>query len=127
MESSILKSTKKLLNLKEDYLAFDLDVIMFINSAFSSLSELGVGSDPMMVVTGDEETWEQLNLDDDALSLVKIYIYLKVRMLFDPPATSFLIASVEKLISEHEWRLVTFHDSTVEATYAQPPVEEEVV
>lgn len=125
MESSILKSTKKMLGLSEDYTAFDLDIAMFINSAFSSLKQLGVGSTPVFVVDNDESNWEDLELSDDALSLVKIFIYLKVRMLFDPPPTSFLIEAVEKQIKESEWRMIAFHDDSAEETYA-PEVEEEV-
>lgn len=117
MEASILKSTKKMLGLESDYTPFDSDILMFINSAFSSLNQLGVGVAGGIVVNNAEKTWAELTLTDPALSLVKIYIFLKVRMLFDPPTTSFLIEAVEKQIREHEWRLAAVHDVTAATTY----------
>ncbi len=127
MEASILTSTKKMLGLAPDYTVFDLDVLMFINSAFSSLNQLGVGATEGVVVENAEKTWATLELTDPALSLVKIYIFLKVRMFFDPPSTSFLIEAVEKQIREHEWRLAAVHDATAAATYPVVIVESEPI
>jgi hypothetical protein len=127
VEESILKSIKKLSGLPENYTAFDTDMTMFINSALSSLKELGVGPTPMIMIDGYETKWADLGLSDDALALAKIYVYLKVRLIFDPPAMSFLIEAVEKQIKEQEWRLVAFHDDTAAATYAPDSEIEEVV
>jgi hypothetical protein len=124
MEESILKSTKKLLGIHEDDSAFDLDVLILINSAFSTLNELGVKKDTVITVEDDTKTWSELGLSEAALALVKVYVYLKVRLTFDPPPTSFAIAAVEKIIEEHTWRIAEFHDDTVATTYPPDPIEE---
>jgi hypothetical protein len=82
VEANILKSTKKMLGLGDDVTAFDPEITLFVNTAFSSLNQL-IGSTAGPI---EEETkWDDIGLSGDALSLVKIYVYLKVRMLFDPP------------------------------------------
>lgn len=126
MEDSILKSTKKLLNIHESDTSFDLDILTFINSTFSTLNELGVKNDTVIVVEDDTKTWSELGLSVAALSAVKTYVYLKARLLFDPPATSFAIASLEKILHQQEWRLAEFHDDTVATTYPPDPIEEVV-
>ena len=105
METSILKSTKKRLGIAADYDVFDEDVITQINSAFSDLTQLGVG--PAVFVIEDEEAeWKDYIGDDDLqLSWVKTFIYLKVRLAFDPPQTSYLISAMEKQIEQLEFRL----------------------
>ena len=89
---SILTSIKKLLGMDADYTAFDTDVIIHINTALAILCQLGVGP--------DKGLGEDTRLDD-----VKDYVYLKVKLLFDPPSSSAAIQSTESLISEIEWRL----------------------
>lgn len=106
MEQSILLSTKKNLNLDKEYDAFDHDIITFINSTFSVLHDLGIGPDDGFMIEGPEEVWaDYISTNNIALNQVKSYVYLKVRMLFDPPQTSFLIEAMEKQVREHEWRL----------------------
>lgn len=105
MEQSILKSTKKMLGLDESYTAFDLDVLTSINLSFATLTQIGIISDAGFAITDDTTSWSSLNLTTPLLSLAKSYIYLKVRMLFDPPNTSFLINAYEEQIKEYEWRL----------------------
>jgi hypothetical protein len=117
MEESILTSTKKILGLDQDYTAFDLDVITHINAAFSILSQLGVGPDGGFSLTDDLTFWTDYDVPPDQLHLVKTYVYLKVRSLFDPPTTSFLIEATEKQIKEYEWRLNLFRE------YALPEYE----
>lgn len=124
MEPSILTSTKKALGLASDYDAFDLEITTFINSALSSLAQLGVGPTNGLVIDDDAvAVWEDLGLNDILLSMVKPYVYLKSRMLFDPPATSFVMEAMEKQIQEAEWRITTFRD-TVDPFYTEPVVEE---
>ena len=118
MESSILTSTKKFLGLAPDYTPFDQEIIVFSNSAFSSLHELGVASVTGYFIEDDLALWADLELTGIALAKVKTYVYLKVRMLFDPPTTSYLIEAIEKQIQEHEWKLTAFHDISAAATYA---------
>lgn len=110
MEDSILTSTKKILGLDEDYEAFDLDVITHINAAFSILSQLGVGPVNGFMIDDKSYFWEDFVVPQNILTLVRTYILLKVRMLFDPPTTSFLISAMTDQIKEYEWRLSTYRE-----------------
>lgn len=105
MENSILTSTKKVLGISADYTAFDLDVITHINATFFLLNQLGIGPDDGLVIEDASSEWDDLGLSPKQTSAVRTYVYLKVRMLFDPPTTSFLIEAMEKQIEEHEHRL----------------------
>lgn len=105
MEESILLSTKKVLGLSEEYTAFDLDILTHINAAFSTLDQLGVGPVNGFMIDGPEDEWTDFGVPPNQLNLVKTYIYLKVRFLFDPPGTSFLLEAQQKQIQEYEWRL----------------------
>lgn len=104
MENSILNSTKKILGIAADYTPFDLDIITHINATFSILSQLGVGAAGFMITDATAE-WEDFNVSIDKLSMIRTYVFLKVRLLFDPPNTSFLIEAMNKQIQEYEWRL----------------------
>lgn len=105
MEQSILKSTKKILGIADNYTVFDLDIITHINSAFSTLTQLGVGPAEGFMIEGADEEWEDFVAEDFQYNSVKSYVFLKVRQLFDPPQTSYLISAVESQIKELEWRL----------------------
>ena len=110
MEKSILKSTKKILGLGDDYDVFDLDVITHINAVFSTLQQLGVGPAAGFMIEDDGPTWDDFLLKDPRLNNVKTYVYLRVRLLFDPPATSFAISAMQEQIKELEWRLMVAVD-----------------
>jgi hypothetical protein len=110
MEESILKSTKKILGLDADYTPFDLDVITHINAAFSILNQLGVGPETGFHIEDETQLWADYNVPDNQLHLVKTYVYLKVRILFDPPATSYLITAATDQLKEYEWRLNVFRE-----------------
>lgn len=101
---SILDSIKKGLSIPEESKDFDPELIMFINSAFSTLNQLGVGPEEGYEITGRDETWADYNTDRRVGDL-KSYIYLKVRMLFDPPSIAVLTNSFQSQIEELEWRL----------------------
>lgn len=106
MEESILNSIKKDLGLTPDYIAFDSDVLMFVNGVFSTLYQLGVESAKNKQVDDSETTWEEFfDGDTDLISLIHPYTYLKVRMLFDPPTNSFVLDNMNKQASEYEWRI----------------------
>lgn len=105
MTNSILNSTKKVLGLDESYTVFDVDVLMHINSVFSTLNQLGLGPAAGFSIEDDVPTWSDFIGADDRLSSVKSLMYLKVRLLFDPPTTSFHIAAMKEQIQELEWRL----------------------
>lgn len=102
---SILATVKQMLGLTPEYTAFDLDVITHINSVFTTLHQLGVGPEVGYIVTGLEEQWREFLEDDTNINAVKSYVFLRVRLLFDPPSTSFVLASMESQIKELEWRL----------------------
>ncbi len=113
MEQSILISTKKILGLPQDYTVFDLDVITHINTAFSTLTQLGVGPPEGFMIEDETEVWDDfINPPDHQYNSVKSYVFLKVRQLFDPPQTSYLITAMEKQIQELEWRLNVHREET---------------
>lgn len=105
MEDSILISTKKILGVGPDYAAFDLDIITHINSTFSIVHQLGIGPDDGFMIEDDSALWSDLEVDPSQLNLLRTYVFLKVRMLFDPPTTSFLIEATNNQIQEYEYRL----------------------
>lgn len=102
---SILTSIKKLLGISEDYTAFDTDIIMHINSVFMILNQLGVGPAEGFSIEDSSSEWSEFVSDNMQIESVKSYVYLKVRLLFDPPTSSAVIESTNRLISELEWRL----------------------
>ena len=104
---SILRTIKKMIGGVEDddFTGFDTDLIVHINSALRILNQLGVGAIGF-TITGLDETWNDfLGKDEAILSEVKTYIYLKVKLLFDPPTNSFSLDSYERQAKEFEWRL----------------------
>jgi hypothetical protein len=102
----ILADTKKILNIDPSDTAFDLDILTHINSTLGILSQMGVGPSGGFFIEDDGNEWDELLLPGDQLALVRTYLYLKVRMLFDPPGTSYLVEAMEKQINEHEHRLI---------------------
>ena len=102
---NILETIKKLMGITDVDLNFDEEIIMHINSVFMTLNQLGVGPTTVFKISSHEETWEDFTEGRLDLEAVKSYIYLKVRLLFDPPQNSFILDSYNKLIQEHEWRL----------------------
>ena len=112
MEQSILTSTKKILGIAENYTAFDLDILTHINAAFSTLTQLGVGPAAGFMIEDENAEWYDFIENDPQLNTVKSYVFLKVRQLFDPPTTSYLIASMERQIQEFEWRLNASRETT---------------
>jgi len=110
MPDSILNSTKKILGLAVDYTAFDMDIITHINSTFSLLDQIGVGPVGGFFIENSVPTWNDIVVPPNQRSMIRTYMYLKVRMLFDPPGTSYLIEAMNKQIDEHEWRLREFRE-----------------
>lgn len=104
-DESILTSIKKLLGLSEDYTEFDTDIVIFINSALSTLNQLAVGPENSLRITDKSAVWEDLVQGQPNIDAVKDYIYLKVKLIFDPPQTSFAITAFENMLKETEWRL----------------------
>ncbi len=101
---SILTSIKKQLGITEDYEAFDLDVITAINSVFMTLNQIGVGTPKPFSIKDKTAVWSDFIGTED-YEAVKSYVYLKTRLLFDPPQSSSVIDAMERMASEYEWRL----------------------
>lgn len=106
---SILTSVKKMLGITEEYEYFDSDLIMHINSVFMILAQLGVGPSEGFFIHDASSTWEDF-LSGSRADLVRSYMYLKVRMLFDPPESSAAIEAAKQQINEFEWRLMVHED-----------------
>lgn len=103
---SILTSIKKLLGIDAEYTQFDPDIIMHINSVFLTLYELGIGPSDGFSIEDDTAKWEDYIPDNDILlGAVKSYMYLKVRMLFDPHLTSSVTELMKEQAKEFEWRM----------------------
>ena len=104
---SILASVKKLLGIMCDYDVFDMDLIIHINSALAVLQQLGIGKNGFYI-TGENETWEDYLGEREEnwpnVDMVKSYVYMKVRLIFDPPSSTAVIEAYNKTISEFEWR-----------------------
>ena len=109
---SILTSIKKLLGITEECTDFDADIIMHINSVFMILNQLGVGPAESFYIEDDIPMWNDFIPDGQNIEAVKSYVYLKVRLLFDPPASSTVMQSITQAISELEWRLNVSVDPT---------------
>lgn len=107
---SILTSIKKLLGIDANYTHFDPDLIMHINSVFSILTQMGVGPANGFSITDASKTWGDFIKEPNKFSLVKSYTHLKVKLLFDPPLSSAVIESINRQISEFEWRLFVAAD-----------------
>lgn len=105
MDDSILNSVKKILGIAPDYDAFDTDVIIHINSVFSTLTQLGLGPNEGFRIEDASAVWEDFLLGDMRLNAIKTYVYLRVRILFDPPTTGFVLAALQEQIKELEWRM----------------------
>jgi len=113
MEPSILNSVKKVLGIAAEYLAFDQDIMMHINTALATLTQLGVGPATGFTVDGVDDDWSDfVDPTDHQYNAVKSYVFLRVRMLFDPPQTSYLINAQNDQIKELEWRLNVHREET---------------
>jgi hypothetical protein len=129
MSDSILTSTKKILGIEADYTAFDFDIITHINSAFATLTQLGVGPEDGFMIEDATPTWDAFLGTDPRLNPVKQYVYLRVRAVFDPPQSSYAVEAMKEQIREHEWRLNVHMEQSIwtDPTVSVPTDDEEVV
>ena len=104
MNGSILDSIKKNLGIVPDYTAFDDQIILAINAAFSTLHQLGFGPDEGFEITGIDEFWSDI-IEEPRFNFVKSYVCMKVRVMFDPPTSSYALDALNKQIAEYEWRI----------------------
>lgn len=107
MEQSILKDIKRQLGVGEECSAFDNDLILLINSTFSKIFQIGFGTTPYSI-SSDTNTWNEIIDDNSEYLFIKEYLYLSVRMAFDPPSNSFLCDVIKERIKELEWRLHSY-------------------
>lgn len=105
MSTSILTSIKKMLGVAEEYTVFDVDLIIHINSTLAILTQLGAGPVTGFSIQDKTAMWSDFVQDDAKLEFIKTYVFLKVRLIFDPPASSAAIESIKNLIAELEWRI----------------------
>jgi hypothetical protein len=123
MEQSILKSTKKILNIGVDDESFDLDILTYINTAFSHLHQLGIGPDEGFVIEDAEATWEDFLGPEPALpilSAVKTNVHLRVRAIFDPPQLPHVMSAMQAQLLESDTRLLIMREETAWVN-PQPP------
>lgn len=102
---SILTSIKKALGIYEDDTSFDVDIIMHINTVFMILRQMGIGPANGYSIRDSYDTWYDYLGEDTLLESVKTYVALKVRLIFDPPASSAMMEAMNRTINELEWRL----------------------
>ena len=107
MDESILNTIKEMLGASPDYDAFNTDIIIHINTAFMELTQIGVGPQEGFMITDDSETWADFIPETDALQLqgIKSYVYLSVKLVFDPPSNSSATESINRQLAKLEWRL----------------------
>lgn len=103
-----------MLGIEENYTHFDPDIILNINSVLLTLNQLGIGPATGFLITDKEETWASLIGDREDLDAVKTLVYLKVRLLFDPPTNTSTIEAMERQITQFEWRLNVQAEKTIE-------------
>lgn len=110
--NSILISIKKLLGIQSDYPHFDPDLILCINSALAILTQLGVGPDEGFTIADDSATWQDFAGNDPRIEMMKSFVHLRVRLLFDPPQNASLTDAIEKMAKELEWRVQVAAENT---------------
>jgi len=102
---SILDSIKKMLGVRIDDTNFDQELILHINGALMVLNQLGIGPVEGFVITGADEQWELFLDDRNDLELIKSDVYLRVKLMFDPPQNSFLTSAIQTQLNEYDWRI----------------------
>ena len=103
---SILNSIKKNLGIDSEYKAFDSDIIMCINAVFGTLHQLGVGPTEGFRIESEQEDWSEYLTYGKEIEEAKTYVYLRTRLLFDPPDRGGVLTSFQDQIRELEWRIV---------------------
>lgn len=107
---SILTSIKKMLGIEAKYEHFDQDIIMHINSVFMDLAQIGVGPPEGFMIEDDVSTWLDFLPKVTNFQAVKSYMYLRVRLLFDPPSSSTVVEAMKRDIDKWEWRFSIAND-----------------
>lgn len=122
-DESILTETKKALGIDEDTTVFDSDIRMHINSAIATLTQLGIGPEDGFEIVDKTQAWSELLATDLMLNPVKTYVYLRVKLLFDPPANSWVTVAIKEQLEQLEWRLNIAREDRIPV--ATPPLPDE--
>jgi hypothetical protein len=120
---SILETVKKVLGIEASYNVFDQDILLHTNSVFSDLNQLGIGPDDGFAIEDTNATWSDFLGDDKRKNNVKTYVCLRVRLVFDPPTTSFAIDSMKKQVEELEWRINVYREETDHPYVPPAPID----
>ena len=126
MTDSIFSSVKKVVGLLGDDGSFDEDILLHINSVVSTLRQLGLSIPADFYVRDDVQTWQNLLGEFRDLDLVKSYMAMKVRLMFDPPSSSFGLKSMEEMAKEYEWRINVLTDQPYSVPVPPSPEGSEV-
>lgn len=130
--NSILQTTKKALGLEADYTPFDPELIMHINSVLADLNQLGIGPTKGFMIEDASTTWDAfliptvppvdppVTASDPRFNAVKSYVFLRVRMIFDPPNVGYVLTAMEKLIEKAEWRIMAMREDIVNPPEPRP-------
>lgn len=105
MMDSILKTIAKLFGYDDEYDHFNTDLIVFINTAFNFLTQLGIGPEEGFRIAGTDETWSDFTNDKILLEMVKSYVYMKVKLSFDPPSSGTVMQAYKDQLQELEYRI----------------------
>lgn len=109
VENSILTSIKGMHGISEIDESFDMELTMHINGALMIMTQLGVGPDGGFSITSKEQEWGEFLEGRKDLDLVFNDVYLRTKLIFDPPANSFLVTAMERQIKEYDWRIEAWH------------------
>lgn len=103
--TSILETTKRMLGIPSTYTHFDDELIIHINTAISILTQLGVGPSDGFSITSSTETWSDFVSDESKIKMIENYIFARVRLSFDPPASAAAIEALNKQMEMYEFRI----------------------
>ena len=117
VKDSILDSLKQMVSIEKEYDVYDVDILININSIFSTLQQLGVGPTEGFSIDDSAAVWDDFLSGDKKINNVKSYMYLRLKLLFDPPPTSFALEAVKEQIKEMEWRLMVQKDPYPQNAY----------
>lgn len=115
-DMSILTSIKKMLGIQEEYESFDDELVLHINAALEVARQIGASDVQHFRISDDTAMWEDFFGDGEAIETAKEYVYLKTKMLFDPPQAGPVINAYNDMIKELEWRISVMHDTIVRKT-----------
>lgn len=113
MDNSILNSTKHMLGIETEDTVFDNDIIIAINNALTLVHQMGIGPADGYMIEDSVAVWNDFTADKRLLSLVRLYVYQSVRVVFDPPSSQFVMEAIQNQLKEYEFRMVVMADGHV--------------